>query len=150
MGMDIGALPPIDRNVEGIVEVMLDATRQHDEPLTPERLFGWHAALFPTGRSGIRRITVGAWRTKQSGPMQVVSGPIRREQVHYEAPDAGLLKKEMILGVMGRDAVLKLSAAWGSLAKHKPPVAATLDWLNDTSPKLVPPLDRLAIGGGMI
>src|SRR5208282_796183 len=67
MGLDIGALPPIDRNVEGIVEVMLDATRKHDEPLTPERLFGWHAALFPTGRSGMRRTTVGAWRTRQSG-----------------------------------------------------------------------------------
>jgi Fic family protein len=95
MGLDIGALPPIDRNVEGIVEVMLDATRKHDEPLTPERLFGWHAALFPTGRSGMRRITAGGWRTQQSGAMQVVSGPIGREKVHYEAPDSGRLKKEM-------------------------------------------------------
>ena len=94
MGLDIGALPSIDRNVEGTVEVMLDATRQHGEPLTPERLFGWHAALFPTGRTGMRRITVGGWRTAQSGPMQVVSGPIGREQVHYEAPDAKRLKKE--------------------------------------------------------
>ena len=95
MGLDIGALPSIDRNVEGIVEVMLNATRQHNEPLTQERLFGWHAALFPTGRTGMRRITVGAWRTQKSGPMQVVSGPIGREQVHYEAPDADRLKKEM-------------------------------------------------------
>jgi Fic family protein len=95
MGMDIGALPPIDRNIEGIVEIMLDATRKHDEPLTEERLFGWHSALFPTGRSGMRRITVGAWRTEQSGPMQVVSGPIGREKVHYEAPDFDRLKKEM-------------------------------------------------------
>ncbi len=95
MGMDIGALPQIDRNVEGIVEVMLDATRKHDQPLTQERLFGWHAALFPTGRSGMRRITVGAWRTKKSGAMQVVSGPIGREKVHYEAPDYDRLKKEM-------------------------------------------------------
>ncbi len=95
MGLDIGALPSIDRNVEGIVEVMLDATRKYDEPLTPERLFDWHAALFPTGRTGMRRITVGGWRTQQSGPMQVVSGPIGREQVHYEAPDADRLNKEM-------------------------------------------------------
>ena len=95
MGLDIGALPPIDRNVEGIVEVMLDATRQHDEPLTTERLFGWHAALSPTGRTGMRRITVGGWRTGKSGPMQVVSGPIGREMVHYEAPEADRLKKEM-------------------------------------------------------
>ncbi|MEI7807970.1 MAG: Fic family protein [Verrucomicrobiota bacterium] len=95
MGLDIGALPSIDRNVEGIVEVMLNATRQHNEPLTQERLFGWHAALFPTGRTGMRRITVGAWRTQKSGPMQVVSGPIGREKVHYEAPDADRLKKEM-------------------------------------------------------
>jgi Fic family protein len=95
MGLDIGALPPIDRNVEGIVEVMLDATRQHDESLTTERLFDWHAALFPTGRTGMRRITVGGWRTEKSGPMQVVSGPIGREKVHYEAPEADRLKKEM-------------------------------------------------------
>src|SRR5687768_16152549 len=72
MGLDIGALPPTDRNVEGIVEVMLDATRKHDDPLTEQRLFDWHAALFPTGRSGMRRIMVGAWRSKESGAMQVV------------------------------------------------------------------------------
>jgi Fic family protein len=95
MGMDIGALPPIDRNVEGIVEVMLDATRKHDAPLTQERLFAWHSALFPAGRSGMRRIVAGAWRTKDSGAMQVVSGPIGRETVHYEAPGHDLLKKEM-------------------------------------------------------
>jgi Fic family protein len=95
MGMDIGALPPIDRNVEGIVEVMLDATRKHDAALTQERLFAWHSALFPTGRSGMRRIVAGAWRTKASGDMQVVSGPIGRETVHYEAPGQDLLKKEM-------------------------------------------------------
>ena len=95
MGLDNGALPLIDRNVEGIVEVMLDATRQYEVPLTEARLFDWHAALFPTGRSGLRRITVGSWRTEKSGPMQVVSGPIGREQVHYEAPAAARLKKEM-------------------------------------------------------
>lgn len=95
MGMDIGALPVVDRNVEGIVEVMLDATRRHATPLTEERLFDWHAALFPTGRSGLRHITVGAWRTGQSGEMQVVSGPIGREKVHYEAPGHERLKSEM-------------------------------------------------------
>jgi Fic family protein len=95
LGMDIGAALKIDRNVEGIVEVMLDATRQHNSPLTQERLFAWHAALFPTGRSGMQRITVGGWRTEASGPMQVVSGPIGREWVHYEAPSYDRLKKEM-------------------------------------------------------
>ena len=94
MGIDVGALPQLDRNVEGIVEVMLDATRKHAAPLSAERLFGWHAALFPTGRSGMRRITVGGWRTEQSGAMQVVSGPIGRERVHYEAPEQDRLKKE--------------------------------------------------------
>lgn len=95
LGMDIGAAPQIDRNVEGIVEVMLDATRKHASPLTEERLFAWHSALFPTGRSGMQRITVGAWRTKASGPMQVVSGAMGREWVHYEAPTYDRLKKEM-------------------------------------------------------
>jgi Fic family protein len=95
MGLDIGALRPIDRNVEGIVDIMIDATRKHDNPLSQERLFGWHAALFPTGRSGMHRITVGPWRTKESGAMQVVSGPIGREKVHFEAPGHERLKKEM-------------------------------------------------------
>ncbi len=104
MGMDIGALPPIDRNVEGIVEVMLDATRKHDAPLTQQRLFAWHSALFPTGRSGMRRIVAGAWRTKDSGDMQVVSGPIGRETVHYEAPGHDLLEKEMSRFIKWRNA----------------------------------------------
>ncbi len=95
MGLDIGALRPLDRNVEGIVEVMLDATRKFDKPLTQERLFGWHAALFPTGRIGMQRMTVGAWRPKESGAMQVVSGPIGREKVHCEAPGHDRLKGEM-------------------------------------------------------
>ena len=95
MGVDIGATAPIDRAVEGIVELMLDATTHHAAPLSEERLFGWHAALFPTGRSGLRRITVGGWRTEASGAMQVVSGPIGREQVHFEAPDSSRLPQEM-------------------------------------------------------
>jgi Fic family protein len=95
LGMDIGALLPVDRNVEGIVEVMIDATRFYKKPLTKDRLFDWHAALFPTGRSGMRRITVGSWRPVESDPMQVVSGPIGRERVHFEAPAHDRLKQEM-------------------------------------------------------
>lgn len=95
LGMDIGALAPVDRNVEGVVEMMLDATQNYQAPLTDERLFAWHAALFPTGRSGMTKIIVGAWRDEASGPMQVVSGPIGRERVHYEAPAAARLNSEM-------------------------------------------------------
>jgi Fic family protein len=95
LGMDIGALTPADRNVEGIVEMMLDATRNYDQPLTAERLFSWHAALFPTGRSGMTKITVGAWRDDSTGPMTVVSGPIAKEKVHYEAPIAACVDGEM-------------------------------------------------------
>lgn len=95
LGIEIGALTPADRDVEGIVEMMLDATQNYDKPLTEERLFGWHAALFPTGRSGMHKITVGAWRTDSSGPMQVVSGAIGKERVHYEAPPAAKLPEEM-------------------------------------------------------
>ncbi|WP_353119116.1 Fic family protein [Nitratidesulfovibrio sp.] len=94
LGMDVGALPPADRNVEGVVEMMLDATQQFGAALTEDRLFGWHAALFPTGRSGMRRIGVGAWRTDATGPMQVVSGPVGRERVHFEAPAAARLPAE--------------------------------------------------------
>ncbi|MFG1374296.1 Fic family protein [Xanthobacter oligotrophicus] len=95
LGMDIGALAPVDRHVEGVVEMMPDATQNYRAPLTEERLFDWHAALFPAGRSGMARITVGAWRTGEAGPMQVVSGPIGREHVHFEAPGAERLPAEM-------------------------------------------------------
>ncbi len=95
LGMDIGGLVHSDRNVEGVVEMLLDATQNFAQPLTDERLFGWHAALFPTGRSGMTRITVGAWRMDEDGPMQVVSGPYGREKVHYQAPVAALLTHEM-------------------------------------------------------
>lgn len=95
LGMDIGALAPADRDVEGVVEMMLDATQNYEAPLTDDRLFDWHAALFPTGRSGMTKIIVGAWRDEASGPMQVVSGPIGREKVHYEAPAAPRLDGEM-------------------------------------------------------
>lgn len=95
LGMDIGALAPTDRNVEGVVEMMLDATQHYSAPLTDERLFGWHAALFPAGYSGMSKITVGQWRDDSKGPMQVVSGAIGRERVHFEAPAAKRLEKEM-------------------------------------------------------
>ena len=94
LGLDVAGLPPPDRHVEGVVEMILDATEKFAEPLTDERLFGWHAALFPTGRSGIHKITVGAWRTGRAGAMQVVSGPEGRQRVHFEAPDASRLGKE--------------------------------------------------------
>lgn len=95
LGIDIGALPPTDRNVEGIVEVMLDATRNYQALLTNERIFAWNAALFPTGRSGMTRIRVGDWRDDSTGPMQVVSGPFGREHVHYSAPPATQVSVEM-------------------------------------------------------
>lgn len=95
LGIDIGGLEPADRHVEGVVEMMLDATQNYRAPLTAERLFAWHAALFPTGRSGMTKITIGAWRTNQSGPMQVISGSVGHERVHFQAPPATRLKREM-------------------------------------------------------
>ena len=95
MGIDIAALPQMDRSVDGIVEVMLDATRHYQMLLDQDRLFRWHAALFPTGRSGMQKITVGGWRTDASGPMQVVSGAHGREKIHYEAPPHDRLNAEM-------------------------------------------------------
>ena len=95
LGIDIGALAPADRNVEGIVDVVLDATSHYDQPLTTARLFGWHAALFPTGYSGLAKINAGGWRNDAEGPMQVVSGPVTRRKVHYEAPPARKLAGAM-------------------------------------------------------
>ena len=95
LGMDAGGVDSVDRRVEGVVDMMLDATRNFDRPLTAERLCGWHASLFPTGRSGMRKLRVGAWRHDTTGPMQVVSGPVGRERVHFEAPAAERLAREM-------------------------------------------------------
>ncbi len=108
LGVDTGALAPVDRHVDGIVDMILDATSKATTPLTTERLFGWHAALFPTGYSGISAIKVGHWRDDSNGPMQVVSGSIGREKVHFEAPPANRLSAEM---------------------------ARFLDWLNNASTK---------------
>lgn len=97
LGLDIAGLIPSGRDVEGIVEMMLDATQQFSKPLIKSRLFDWHAALFPTGRSGMHLITVGNWRTLDTGPMRVVSGPIGKEKIHFEAPSADRLENEMEL-----------------------------------------------------
>lgn len=95
LGLEIAGSVKSDRNVEGVVEMMLDATQNCFKPLTPGRLFDWHAALFPTGRSGMHKITVADWRKDTTGPMQVVSGAMGKEKVHFQAPDSALLEKEM-------------------------------------------------------
>jgi Fic family protein len=96
LGMDIAGLIPADRHVEGIVEMMLDATQNYKAPLTDERLFSWHAAMFPTGRSGMHRIVVGNYRdNSKTDPMQVISGPMGKEKVHFQAPDSEMLAEEI-------------------------------------------------------
>src|SRR5574337_388871 len=95
LGLDIGALKPADRTVEGIVDMMLDATRHYDQPLSADRLCVWHASLFPAGRSGMTTIRTGGWRDDRTGPMQVVSGPVGKERVHYQAPPAPRVDGEM-------------------------------------------------------
>ena len=95
LGLDVGGLPHAADRVEGVVEMMLDATSNYDRTLTVERLWGWQAALFPTGRSRMRPITVGGWRDDRTGPMQVISGPIGKERVHFEAPAAARIDNEM-------------------------------------------------------
>jgi len=117
LGVDIGALAPVDRHVEGVVEMVLDATANCTTPVTRERLFGWHAALFPTGYSGLSKIKVGGWRDDASGPMQVVSGPIGRQRVHFEAPPADRLDAEMnrflewVNGELGEPPLIKAGLA---------------------------------------
>lgn len=95
LGLDTGGALAGDRDIDGVVEMMLDATQHFTDPLTEDRLFAWHAALFPTGRSGMRRIIAGAWRDDATGPMQVVSGPVGKEKVHFEAPSASLIPGEI-------------------------------------------------------
>lgn len=95
LGMEIAGLPTASRDVEGVVEMMLDATQKYKSPLTKDRICGWHAALFPTGRSGMHKITVGDWRGDEQGPMQEVSGAMGKKKVHYTAPDAPRLEVEM-------------------------------------------------------
>ncbi len=97
LGMDVSGLIASDRNVDGVVEMMLDATQQYKQPLSKERLCSWHASLFPTGKSGMYSITVGDWRKDETGPMQVVSGALGKERIHFQAPDAASLEKEMTI-----------------------------------------------------
>lgn len=111
LGVDIGALAPVDRHVEGVVEMVLDATANCHARITRKRLFGWHGALFPTGYSGLGRIKVGRWRDDASGPMQVVSGPLTRQRVHFEAPPADRIATEI-------DRFL----AWANGASGEPPL----------------------------
>jgi Fic family protein len=117
LGIDIGALTPADRNVEGIVTMLLDATQNYTNPLTTTRLFGWHASLFPTGHSGLRKIVVGAWRKDRTGPMQVVSGSAGREKVYFQAPAASVVNTEMqkflhwFNGYDGTDLILRAGIA---------------------------------------
>jgi len=117
LGVDIGALAPVDRHVDGVVEMVLDAAANCLAPVSRERLLGWHAALFPTGYSGLSRIKVGGWRDDATGPIQVVSGPIGRQRVHFEAPPAGRLDAE---------------------------TSRFLDWLNSASNE--PPLLKAGLG----
>ena len=95
LGMKVPGLVVASRDVDGVVEMMLDATQKHDKPLTEERLFGWHSSLFPVGRSGLHKIQVAAWRNAEGDPMQVVSGAMGKERVHFEAPEATRLESEM-------------------------------------------------------
>jgi len=95
LGMDISGLIPSDRNVDGVVDMMIDAIQNFDKPLTKQRLFDWHFALFPTGRSGMYKIIIGNWRDDSTGPMQVVSGAMGKEKVHYRAPEAPRVEQEM-------------------------------------------------------
>jgi Fic family protein len=111
LGVDIGALAPVDRHVEGVVEMVLDATSNCSLPVTRDRLFGWHAALFPTGHSGLVRIKVDRWRDDATGPMQVVSGPLGRQRVHFEAPPADRLEPEAARFL-----------AWANSASSEPPL----------------------------
>lgn len=95
LGMKFPGMISSERNVDGVVEMMLDATRHYDKALTKERLFGWHSSIFPSGRSGMHKIVVGKWRDDSTGPMQVVSGAMGKEKVHFQAPDAKLIDREM-------------------------------------------------------
>ncbi len=118
LGMAVAGLVPAERRVEGVVDMLLDATQGFAEPLTAERLCSWQAALFPSGRSGLQRIQVGAWRTGAKGPMQVVSGPVGREQVHFEAPAAEYVDVEMAQFLAWFNADLPLDAVLKAGVAH--------------------------------
>lgn len=117
LGIDIGALAQTDRNVDGVVEMVLDATQNYVQPLTKERLFRWHTLLFPTNELRLGKIKIGAWRDDSGGPMQVISGPFGRERVHFEAPAAARIEQEMAVffdwfnSNVGTDLVLRAGIA---------------------------------------
>ena len=118
LGMNLPGLIKSDRNVDGVVEMMLDATQKFNKPLTKDRLFGWHSALFPVGRSGMYKIVVGKWRDDSTGPMQVVSGPMGRERVHYQAPDSKVVNKEMTAFIKWFNAEKKLDPILKAAVAH--------------------------------
>lgn len=118
LGIDIGGLEPKHRLIEGTVEMVLDVSHHYDQPLTTERLFSWHSALFPEGRSGFRKILSGAWRNDSTGPMQVVSGPLGRERIHFQAPSAELLPKEIDLFLKWFNATDDIDAVLKSAVAH--------------------------------
>ena len=127
LGLPEAAIATADRQTEGVVEMMLDATENHGTLLTPERLYGWQAALFPTGYSGMHKVKTGGWRDDAEGPMQVVSGPIGRQRVHYQAPPAQQLDGEMqaFLGMVQSSGRTRRPAACRpgtSLVRDHPPV----------------------------
>lgn len=95
LGLDFNQNINVERNIEGVVDMMFDATQNFAQPLTKERLFGWHASLFPTGYSGMYKIDVGQYRSDKNGPMQVISGHLGKEKIHYEAPNAEIITQEM-------------------------------------------------------
>ncbi len=117
LGIEIAGMVTAARAVEGVVDMMLDATQKYDQPLSDNRLYGWHAALFPTGHSGTHKIKVGVWRDDLNGPMQVVSGAMGKEHVHFEAPEAEKIPQEMqkflqwFNHTSGMDPVLKSAIA---------------------------------------
>ena len=118
LGMNIAGLVPVDRHIDGVVQMMVDATGNYNKELTDERLFGWQAAMFPDGRSGMHKIRTGAWRdNRKDDPMQVVSGAMGKQRVHFEAPPSDSLKKEMkaflkwFNGEQNLDPVLKAGVA---------------------------------------
>ena len=92
---DAGLMVSRNEKADGLVDILLDATMNYSRELSPEILYGWHAALFPTGYSGFHKLLIGAFRNDADGPMQIVSGPIGREKVHYEAPGAGQIHHEI-------------------------------------------------------
>ena len=119
MGIDVAGIVASDRQVDGVVDMMIDATQSFEQALTDERLFGWHALLFPSGRSGARKIVVGHWRSNaKEDPMQVISGAIGRERVHFQAPDSVYIPTEINAFISWFNEELKLDALLKAAIAH--------------------------------